>query len=1050
MSSPETHRGIIPWFASNPVAANLLLFLVIILGVINVGDLNKETFPSLEPNRVNISVNFDAGSAKQSEEGIAIIIEQELESVSGIKNITTESNASGVRVTLEKNTDYDIDLLEKDVKDKMDGIRSFPEDADPAVVSKATRQSHAIWLQIYGDTDRRTLQRLALELKTDLLNHNNISQVTTSGMRDPIIAIEVDKLKLQSHNLLLTDVITKINQESSPAKVASLRDEDIFLKIKSSDQAYIANEFASIPIKSLSEGGQLTLGEIATISDSFNNDDFVLSRFNGQSSLALQVIATGEDDISESALAAKEVVEEWHASGRLAKNMQLSYWEDRSETINQRLELMIDNAITGVLLVFILLAIFLNITVAFWVAMGLPFIFFGTLFIMGTDSIALTLNMFTTFGFIMALGIVVDDAVVVGENIYSVRSKDGDTLSNTIKGTMQVAVPTLFGVFTTIAAFWALSNIEGRLGQIYSQFALVIAICLVLSIIESKLILPAHLAHLNTHKKASTNPISVLWSGVQNAANFGLNWFSTRLYQPVIFLALHYRYAVLILFISLFVLVVSMPFTGAIRMSFFPQIPGDTIRANVTMFNDASYGQTNAVLLQLEKQAYATDKKLIKNTTTQESGVSNLQVSANSDQSGALRIELAANAPYSAREFSRAWQRMIGKPEGVQNLRIRSSRETVDALRVELRGNDQELLSAATQAMLVQLNTLPAVNGVEENKTPTDPQISLSLNEQGRAMGLNTQDLSSQVLRRFSSTEIQSYQRDNDEVEVRIGYLTKDKQTPSQLSDAEIVLSNGTRVPLSDVAHIDMQYADTSITRINGKRSEYLSAEVNKDQMSSTEVVDYLKSAIVPKIQKQFSGVDIYFSGEAEEREETQSSMIKMFIIALFIIYGLLAIPLKSYSQPIIIMTVIPFGIIGALLGHWLNDLSLGILSLNGIIALSGVVVNDSLLLVSRFNEIKKTTGHITQAISEACTSRLRAVLLTSFTTFAGLMPILGEESRQAQFLVPAAVSLAYGILFATVITLVLIPILLMIQEDIQRLFHSKKALNQGNQSITT
>ena len=1040
MSSSETHKGVIPWFASNPVAANLLLFLVIILGVITVGDLNKETFPSLEPNRVNISVNFDAGSAKQSEEGIAITIEQELESVIGIKNITTTSNSSGVRVSLEKTTDYDIDLLEKDVKDKMDAIRSFPEDADPAVVSKATRQSHAIWLQIYGEADRRTLQRLALELKTDLLNHNNISQVTTSGMLDPIISIEIDKLKLQSHNLSLNDVVTKINQESSPAKVASLRDEDIYLKIKSSDQAYIASEFSSIPIKSLATGGQITLGEIAHISDNFNTDDFILSRFNGQNSLALQIIATGEDDISESALAAKEVVDQWLSSGRLPKNMQLSYWEDRSETINQRLELMVDNAITGVLLVFILLAIFLNVTVAFWVAMGLPFIFFGTLFIMGTDSIALTLNMFTTFGFIMALGIVVDDAVVVGENIYSVRAKEGDTLSNTIKGTMQVAVPTLFGVFTTIAAFWALSNIEGRLGQIYAQFGLVIAICLVLSIIESKLILPAHLAHLNTQRKNSNNPLIVIWRTVQNTADFGLNWFSKRIYQPAIVLALQYRYAVLILFISIFILVVSMPFTGAIRMSFFPQIPGDTIRANVTMFNDASYGQTNAVLLQLEKQAYATDKKLTQKSDVQESGIANLQVSSNSDQAGALRVELAVNAPYSAKAFSQAWQRQIGQPEGVQNLRIRSSRETVDALRVELRGNDQTLLSAATQAMLSELKTLPAVSGVEENKTPKDPQISLTLNEQGRAMGLNTKELSNQVLGYFSSTEIQSYQRDNDEVEVRIGYLTQSQQSPSQLSDTKILLADGTRVPLSAVADMEMQSADTSITRINGKRSEYLSAEVNKDEMTSTEVVEYLKSAVVPKMQKQFSGVDIYFSGEAEEREETQSSMIEMFIIALLIIYGLLAIPLKSYSQPIIIMTVIPFGIIGALLGHWFNDLSLGILSLNGIIALSGVVVNDSLLLVSRFNDIKKSTSHITQAISEACTSRLRAVLLTSFTTFAGLIPILGEESRQAQFLVPAAVSLAYGILFATVITLILIPILLMIQEDIRRLLASKKA----------
>ncbi|MFT2112709.1 efflux RND transporter permease subunit [Marinomonas sp. 2405UD68-3] len=1034
MSLHENQRGIIPWFALNPVAANLLLFLVIALGIFTVGDLNRETFPSLEPNRINVSVSFDAGSAKQSEEGIAILIEQELESIEGIKNITTTSNSNGVRANIEKSTGYDIDLLEQDIKDKMDNIRSFPEEADPAVISKVARQEHAIWLQLHGNADRRTLQRLSQELKVDLLSHPNIGLVTVSGERDPTILIHVDKSKLELYGLALSDITDAINKESNPSRVATLRDENLYLNVKASDQAYVTSEFSTIPVVSLSTGGQLLLGDIASIRDTFNDDNYVLSRFNGQNSLALQVLTTGEDDISNSALGAKEVVNQWLDSGRLPNGIQLSHWEDRSESINQRLDLMIKNAVTGILLVFILLAIFLNVTVAFWVAMGLPFIFFGTLFIMGTEHINLTLNMFTTFGFIMALGIVVDDAVVVGESVYTVRSQEGDTLANTIKGTMQVAVPTLFGVFTTVAAFWALSNIEGRLGQLYAQFALVVAICLVLSVIESKLILPAHLAHLNTQNKSSENVFIGAWHKVQYAADYGLTWFSDKVYQPLIGFALHYRYAMLVLFISVFTLVISMPFTGAIRISFFPQIPGDTVRANISMYNDVSYGRTNDALLFMEQQAYKTDKRLMQKNDSEGQGILNLQVSSSNDQSGALRVELNEHSPYSAREFAQTWQRLIGTPEGVQNLRIRSARETIDALRVELRGDDAELLSAATQEMRIQLSSLPAIPSVEENTEPKEPQITLTLNSQGRALGLTTSDLSRQVANNFGTTVVQSYQRDNSEIEVLIGYSEKDQQGPTKLADTKILLNNGIRVPISSVADISTQFVETEIVRIDGKRSEYLSAEISKDVMSSTEVVEYLKNAVVPSIQKQFSGVDIYFSGEAEAREETQSSMIKMFLIALLIIYGLLAIPLKSYGQPFIIMMAIPFGIIGALLGHWFNGLSLGILSLNGIIALSGVVVNDSLLLVSRFNDIKKNTSHITQAIKIACTGRLRAVLLTSFTTYAGLMPILSEESRQAQFLVPAAVSLAYGILFATVITLVLIPILLMIMEDLQSL----------------
>lgn len=1068
MTPIDQPKGIIPWFANNPVAANLLLILVISLGVLNMGSINKEAFPSLTPNRVAISVSNDSGSAKENEEGIAIPIEEALQGVSGIKTITTSSTASATSTSIEMLDGYDIDTLFNDVKDKVDQISSLPDEADPAVVTKATREEHSIWIQLYGEADRRTLQKLTLELESDLLANENISATSVSGWLDPTILIDVDKNKLESYGLTLSDIATAINAESSPAQVATLRDENIYLTISASEQAYIKSEFARIPVQSNTAGGKLLLGDIANIRDTFDEDDFVLSRFNRQNSLGIQVLTTGKSDISNSVIGAKAVIQDWEDSGRLPANVKLGTWYDRSESINQRLELMVENAITGVLLVFILLAIFLNVTVAFWVAMGLPFIFFGTLFFMGTESVGLTLNMFTTFGFIMALGIVVDDAVVVGESVYTVRSQEGDTIGNTIKGTLMVAIPTLFGVFTTVAAFWALSNIEGRLGQLYSQFATVVAICLILSVIESKIILPAHLAHINTQKSTRTNPLSKAWAMVQQGADSGLQWFSERIYRPTIDLALTHRYAVCVFFIAIFALVISMPLTGVIRMSFFPQIPGDTVRGELTMYNDVSYGQTNKVLLELEQKAYLADIALRSgnndrkrpaagsaestnssktnasqpnasqpNTPSKPKGdvaIKNIQVTASDDQSGNIRIELDDNRPYTSAQFASKWQQLSGMPEGVKNLRIRSARETVDALRIELRGNDSSVLDGSMQALLKQLETLPAVTGVEQNNAPTESRLILQLTDQGRLLGLSTSDLATQVSRNFDGQVVQKYQRDNSEVEVHVGYPSDQKESPAAVMNTKIVLEDGTRVPLSTVATLSQQDAETRIIRIDGKRSLYLSAEVDKDTMSSTEVVEYLQNAVVPQMKRQFAGVSIYFSGEAEQREKTQSSMSEMFLIALLIIYGLLAIPLKSYSQPLIIMMAIPFGIIGALLGHWMNNLALGIFSLNGILALSGVVVNDSLLLVSRFNDLRYETSHVKKAISLACRSRLRAVLLTSFTTFAGLIPILWETSRQAQMLIPAAVSLAYGIMFATVITLILIPVLLMIKEDIHEL----------------
>jgi len=1066
MSPIDQHKGIIPWFANNPVAANLLLILMITLGVINMGSINKEAFPSLSPNKVSISVSNDSGSAKENEEGIAIPIEQALQGTSGIKNITTSSTASSTSVSIEMLDGYDIDTLKDDVEDEINQITSFPDDADPAVISKAVREEHSIWIQLSGQADRRTLQKLIDELESDLLVNEDISATSITGWLDPTMMVEVDKNKLESYGLTLTDIATAINAESSTAQVATLRNENIYLSISASEQAYIKSQFLQIPIQTNAYGGKLLLSDIANIRDTFDEDEFVLSRFNRQNSLAIQVLTKGSSDISNSVIAAKSVIQDWQDSGRLPPNVTLSTWYDRSESINERLELMVENAVTGVFFVFVLLAIFLNITVAFWVAMGLPFIFFGTLFFMGTDSVGLTLNMFTTFGFIMALGIVVDDAVVVGESVYTVRSKEGDTIGSTIKGTMIVAIPTLFGVFTTVAAFWALSNIEGRLGQLYSQFAIVVAICLILSVIESKIILPAHLAHINTQKSTSSNPIAKGWSLIQRGADNGLQWFSDRIYKPSIDVALNHRYAVCLFFIAIFLLVMSMPFTGAIRISFFPQIPGDTVRGSLTMNNDVSYGQTSHVLLTLEAAAYQADIALRSDTGERRSpsnkpnsdenssakpptkpipmkkmsppkgdvAIKNLQVTSSDDQSGNIRIELITDRPYTSAQFATKWQQLSGMPEGVKNLRIRSARESVDALRIELRGNDASVLNGAMLELLKQLETLPAVTGIEQNTDPTESRLVLKLNEQGRLLGLSTSDLASQVSTNFDGQVVQEYQRDNAEVEVRLGYPNDQQESPAAVMNTKVSLADGTRIPLSSVATLSQEEAETTIVRIDGKRSLYLSAEVDKDEMSSTEVVEYLEKAVVPQMKRQFSGVSVYFSGEAEQRAETQSSMSEMFLIALLVIYGLLAIPLKSYSQPLIIMMAIPFGIIGALLGHWMNNLTLGIFSLNGILALSGVVVNDSLLLVSRFNDLRHETSHVRKAISIACRSRLRAVLLTSFTTFAGLIPILWETSRQAQMLIPAAVSLAYGIMFATVITLILIPVLLMIKEDIHEL----------------
>jgi len=1027
-------KGIIAWFVVNPVAANLLMMLVIVLGLFSMGSLRKEAFPAMEPDSISIAVTYNSGSASQSEEGLAMKIEEALKDVSGIKRVTATATGSGASLTVEKTTDYDLDTLLTDVKAKVDAISNFPAEAKKPVIEKARRESHALWLQLYGDTDRYTLQKLAKDLQADLLSHTDISQVNINGWLNPMMAIEIDEARLQAYNMALSDVEDAINQNSGNTASAILRNQHLYLQLKASEQAYLKQDFAAIPLLITADGRQLKLGDVATINDTYDDTSSVLSRFAGKDSVALELISTGQDDITNTVAAAREIVTQWQQNGKLPQGVALSSWYDSSEAISSRLALLIDNAIMGIAMVFVLLALFLNLRVAFWVAMGLPFIFFGTLYFMGDSYAGLSLNEFTTFGFIMALGIVVDDAVVVGESIYATRAAEGDTLANTIKGTMRVAVPTLFGVFTTVAAFYALSQISGGLGQLYAQFASVVTICLILSVIESKLILPAHLAHLNTRPQQQTNWLAQGWQQIQHAAWGGLNWFNEHCYRPAIQWALVHRYAVILLFIALFTLVMSMPFNGTVRMSFFPAIPGDTVRAEVTMLNDASYGQTHSALNKIEASALAADKLLLRDNQLP-SGIAYLQVLSEADQSGKITIELTDTAPYGIDEFTRTWRELTATPEAVRTLSIQSSPRMVDALRIELRANDDEILTQAGQLLKTQLSQYSAISGISDNLTPGQPQLYLQLTAQGRALGITTEQLATQLYQSFSGQIVQRYQRNSDEIEVKVRYPELGRQSATDVTSAKIRTPQGEVVSLSDVALVSYGFTRDSITRIDAKRAVYLSADVDKEQVSSTELVARLSKEITPELQRQFPGLTIHFGGEAEQQAETQSSMVQMFVVAMLIIYILLAIPLKSYVQPVLIMMAIPFGIVGAILGHWLNDLSLGILSLNGIIALSGVVVNDSLLLVSRYNELKQQAASLTEAITEACRSRLRAVLLTSVTTFAGLMPLLWETSHQAQFLIPAAVSLAYGILFATVITLILIPALLLITEDIAARF---------------
>jgi len=1034
--SQKKDRGIIAWFAYNRIAANLLMLTVMVLGLSTLFHLRIETFPSLDPNLVTISVTYKSGDSKQSEEGVGIKIEDALETVQGIKSITTTSTATGSTVVVEKMDDYSLDTLWDDIKTEVDSISDFPEGADNPVIEKASHQSHAITVELYGDSDRSELQPLAKQLKTALLSLSEVHDLSMDSELDPVMYVDIDEEKLQAYGLSMAKISSIINEESSSAKTASLRNPSKTVRLKISEQKYTPAEFARIVVKTQANGSQVRLGDIATISEGFDEDSFTLSRFNGQNAIGIEILMNEQSNITKIVPQVEKLVEEWKHSNILPSQMHISTWNDKSLMIKSRLSLLGNNAISGIILVFVILAIFLNLHVAFWVAMGLPFIFLGAIYFMGDTYLGLSLNSMTTFGFIMALGIVVDDAVVIGESIFATREERGDSIHNTILGVMKVAVPTVFGVLTTVATFMAISNVDGRMGEVYAQFATVVTVCLFLSLIESKIILPAHLAHLKTHRQQKNN----WWSKIQHKADSGINWFTHKIYRPAIEVALGYRYAVVLIFIAFFILVIDMPFNGTLRVTFFPSIPGDTIRAEFNMYQDASYGQTQKNLLLMESASHKAEAEMRKKYALADNAsvIKDIQTLATSDTKGKVTLTLVDNLPFSTAQYSQVWKKLVGTLDGAKDVKFRTERDMGDNFRVEIKGWYDKSVTLAAQAFEKQLATQSGVSGIQDNLNNTQAQYKFTLTDLGYSLGLDTASLSSQIYKAFGGYVTQSFQRGKDEFDVKVRYPAKARQTLADVQQAKISLDDGSTVPLSSVAQVSFVQQQISATRIDGLRATYVTAVVDKTKESPTELVKQFKLSLVPQLLQEYPDLKITFAGEAEFQEETSTSMESMFIGALLAIYALLAIPLKSYVQPLIIMMAIPFGIVGAILGHWWSNLPISILSLNGIIALSGVVVNDSLLLVSTYNRLRKIENlNVHDAVVKACTGRLRAVFLTSFTTFAGLAPLLGETDRQAQFLIPAAASLAYGILFATFITLVLIPSLLRIYEEVKDLLHN-------------
>lgn len=1029
MQAYNTHKGLIAWFARNSVAANLLMWILLIGGVFGAFGIQKQVFPNFEVNIISVRVPYLGAAPQEVEEGVLLKVEDAIKDLDGIKQITSTATEGMGSVTIEVEEDYDVQVVLDEVKSQVDAIPSFPGNTEKPIVYRTKFQQDVLWIAVYGDASERELKEFAKNLRDDVANLPGISSVQVVGDRDYEISIEMSEYTLQKYDLTFSEVVNAIRQSSVDLPGGAIKSDNGNILLRTKGQAYTGWEFAQIVLLTRADGSRLTLGDIATIDDGFVEDP-QYAMFDNQPAVNVRVKAVGDQNALEISKEVNQYLEKNKKD--FPAHIKADAWGDSSFYLADRLNMMLENMFWGGVLVFLVLSLFLKIKLAFWVMVGLPVCFLGTLLVLPMEGLGVSINMLSLFAFILVLGIVVDDAIIMGESAYSEIDAKGHSTDNVIAGVKKVAMPATFGVLTTIAAFSPMLMVSGPFGVIWKTIGLVVIVCLTFSLIESKLILPAHLAHmrLKPYDPAKANR----FQRFRDFFSEGIKSFIKNIYAPFLVKAIKARYVTLAAFVSMLILTYGMFKGDWVRFVFFPTIPSDFVMASVELEPGSSLSQRDKALDTLLDAMYRMDEQLTRETG---SGVISHAVAFDQGSLGGqvfAELSKGESREVTDTEIQRRWREFMPEIPGVKTLNFNAPGGPGGGsdLSFEFSSSDitqLELISKDVKAALAEYN---GVSDINDTFAGGADEIQLQLKPQAEALGITLQQLGQQVRYGFYGAEVQRVQRDDEEVKVMVRYPKEERNSIGHLETMRVRSPAGQDVPFEQVADIELGKGYDSIIRVDGQRSVTVSAAVDKDIAEPNEVTMEMITRVIPEIMKKYPRVEFKLQGNSREQMEAMASLAQGLLFALFAIYALLAIPLRSYTQPLIIMSVIPFGIVGAILGHLMLGHAVSVLSICGIIALSGVVVNDSLIMVDFVNRARQEGHRLMDAAISAGTQRFRAIILTSLTTFMGLVPIMFERSLQAQVVIPMAISLAFGILFATVITLLLVPALYVILDDIK------------------
>ncbi|MCZ6474864.1 MAG: efflux RND transporter permease subunit [Gammaproteobacteria bacterium] len=1040
---------IIAWFVGNPVAANLLMMILVVGGLISLTQVKQEEFPEIDLGLIQVRVPYLGAAPEEVEVGVCIRIEEALEGAQSIYRMTSASGEGmcTVRLELESSAD-DIEAL-NDISGRVDAISTFPAETERPIVSLLSSRNQGLEIVIAGDTDERTLKALALEMREEIAAMEGISQVEVAYVRADEISIEVSEQTLRRYGLTLDQVANAVRRSSLDLPGGTIRAGGGEILVRTKGQAYRGSEFEDIVVVSAADGTTITLGEIATIVDGLEEGDLSV-RFDGQPAAMVAIYQVGSEDIIDIRDKVRAYVET--AQARMPEGIELTIWRDESEELEARLSILLATAAGGLALVLLLLSLPLQFRLAMWVAAGIPIAMLGTIALF--VPLGITLSTMSVIAFILVLGIVVDDAIVVGERIYAHERHAEDQHSAAIEGTAEVAVPVIFGVLTTMAAFLPIMLLPGRIGSLFSVLGYIVVICLVFSVIESQLILPSHLAHRRIEPRAGRpNAFVARWLKFQERLAAGIEDFAERRYGEALSRVLEWRYLVLAIGVGILTLTLALVVSGRISVEFFPSIAGDRVVARLTMPEGIAVAETTRAAQQIEQAAQILRSELdltrqdqpsvIQHVLTtigqglaggQPGGGASLStpVSHRADVAISL-VPAAERSEFPSDTIAERWRELTGPIADSVELTFSASQLSAgDAISIQLRGRNVDDLAAAAADLRAELSRFVGVADVSDSFRSGKQEVRLSLRPEAQHLGLTLNDLARQVRQAFYGEEAQRVQRGTEDVRVMVRYPETERRSLGDLEDMRIRTSDGTEVPFAAAAEFTLGQGYSTITRINRQRVVTVRADVNRSMTTPEAVLNSLAAEALPRIVAAYRGVTYSLTGEQEERAESFGGMARLFPVALLIMYALLAIPLRSYLQPLIIMSGIPFGAVGAIVGHLMMGWSLALPSILGMIALSGVVVNSSLVLVDYINRQRRTGVPVLNAVRRAGIVRFRPIMLTSITTFAGLTPLMLIDNPATAFIIPMAISLGWGVLFATVITLFLVPSLVLILEDLR------------------